>query len=386
MIRLPRHVSHKTPTLYSLSMRSKTLPARCTAGMHAAVLPVTFPTVLPVPAALTPLLEQPFAAMNPVGVRWAVDIGDWTPEEPETAFLASLLPSNERAAVAAYVRPTDARRALVSRLLQRACVSTVLGIPFDCVQIKTTRGKKPFAANRASERKCAVDAPNFNYNVTHEGRYVCIAAETHLLVGADVAAPREARGGAAGGAAGSAGRTNAGGNTTAAHSHAIGGGGGALLGGALQRFAGCFAPCEWRLLHSAPHDEQRTEATFQRLWSLKEVRLQCIFKYCRFNLVLRCPTIAAELEGWFQGRLDDISSPVLHRPEASVKPRGDGLGDAPRSALAAVQPPVKLRLYINRHSKLLLPCHMRSLRHAAMASALLRSPAFLLYSSNTSFA
>jgi 4'-phosphopantetheinyl transferase len=41
----------------------------------------------------------------------------------------------------------DQKRALVSRLMQRRAVQTAVGIPWDEIQIKRTKGKKPFLAN-----------------------------------------------------------------------------------------------------------------------------------------------------------------------------------------------------------------------------------------------
>ena len=59
----------------------------------------------------------------------------------------------------------DQKRALVSRLLQRQCVSTAMGLTWESVQIKRTKGRKPFVMNRGMDRS---QAPNFNFNVSHE--------------------------------------------------------------------------------------------------------------------------------------------------------------------------------------------------------------------------
>ena len=53
------------------------------------------------------------------------------------------------------------------------------------------KGKKPFVASGVSERP--EGAPNFNYNVSHEGDYVVLASELVCLVGVDVAAPGQSR-------------------------------------------------------------------------------------------------------------------------------------------------------------------------------------------------
>ena len=46
----------------------------------------------------------------------------------------------------------DKQRALVSRLLQRKCAETCLGLRWDEILIKRTKGKKPFVASGVSER------------------------------------------------------------------------------------------------------------------------------------------------------------------------------------------------------------------------------------------
>ena len=63
--------------------------------------------------------------------------------------------------------PESKRRVATCRLLQRKCAAEVLGIAFSDVQIRRTKGRKPFVV-------AAVDrpyAPNFNFNVSHEVRH-----------------------------------------------------------------------------------------------------------------------------------------------------------------------------------------------------------------------
>ena len=59
----------------------------------------------------------------------------------------------------------DQKRALVSRLLQRQCVSAAMSLSWESVQIKRTKGRKPFVMNKTMDRS---GAPNFNFNVSHE--------------------------------------------------------------------------------------------------------------------------------------------------------------------------------------------------------------------------
>lgn len=70
----------------------------------------------------------------------------------------------------------DQKRALVSRLLQRQSVSAAMGLAWEKVQIKRTKGRKPFVMNKAMDRS---QAPNFNFNVSHE---VCEIASPPLHI------------------------------------------------------------------------------------------------------------------------------------------------------------------------------------------------------------
>ena len=73
--------------------------------------------------------------------------------------------------VESYKFKEDKKRAMVSRLLQRQCISRALGIPWSEAKVKRTRGKKPFAVITAKVDKS--HAPNFNFNVSHEVSIPC---------------------------------------------------------------------------------------------------------------------------------------------------------------------------------------------------------------------
>ena len=61
----------------------------------------------------------------------------------------------------------DQKRALVARLLVRACIHRALGLKWGQFEVKRTRGKKPFVATEHDRKG---EAPNFNFNVAHEVR------------------------------------------------------------------------------------------------------------------------------------------------------------------------------------------------------------------------
>ena len=137
---------------------------------------------------------EPFdVPRNPARLRWAVNVERWRPagddEGAEFAFLLRLLPSHEREDVLKMRLVMDKKRALVSRLLQRAACARVAGIAWPDVVIARTRGRKPFLANAIA----LPHAPNFNFNVSHEGDFVVLASEPVAMCGVDVAAPGQAR-------------------------------------------------------------------------------------------------------------------------------------------------------------------------------------------------
>jgi hypothetical protein len=84
-----------------------------------------------------------------------------------------------RAQVEFFRFKDDQKRALLSRLLQRRCVSAALGLPWGKVQLKRTKAKKPYAAGAPAKPH----APNFNFNVSHEARAdgldVCVCQDAY---------------------------------------------------------------------------------------------------------------------------------------------------------------------------------------------------------------
>ena len=121
-------------------------------------------------------------------VRWVVDVAAWAPSDQEFDFPLGLVPeAPERESVTRYKQFDDRKRALVSRLLIRRCASLCLNLDqLASIKVARTKGRKPFLkhATKPDDRR------NFNVNVSHEGRYVVLAAEPWCLCGIDVAAPR----------------------------------------------------------------------------------------------------------------------------------------------------------------------------------------------------
>jgi len=124
-------------------------------------------------------------------LRWAVNVAAWNPSDEEFSFLQSLLNEEERAEVSRMARADDRKRSMVSRLLRRAMCSRALGVAWSEVKIDKTKGRKPFAV--APGGRNPPWAPNFNFNISHEGDWVVGVAEGFCLCGVDVAAPPEMR-------------------------------------------------------------------------------------------------------------------------------------------------------------------------------------------------
>eukprot|EP00241_Pyramimonas_parkeae_P007284 CAMPEP_0114234862 /NCGR_PEP_ID=MMETSP0058-20121206/5934_1 /TAXON_ID=36894 /ORGANISM="Pyramimonas parkeae, CCMP726" /LENGTH=303 /DNA_ID=CAMNT_0001346567 /DNA_START=65 /DNA_END=976 /DNA_ORIENTATION=- len=170
-------------------------------------------------------------------LRWAVNSSRWEPEEMEWRFLLGLLPEDERTAVLRFKFVDDQKRALISRLLQRRCCEVAMGMSWDEITIKRTKGRKPFLANLTH----VPEAPNFNYNVSHEGNYVVLASEPVAVCGIDCAAPQQLRKG------------------KEMDIHKI-----------KEVFSRNFTDLEWRTIMGAGPDNQTKEDCFRCHWSLKE--------------------------------------------------------------------------------------------------------------------
>lgn len=169
-------------------------------------------------------------------LRWAVNTHAWQPCEEEFKHVLSILPEKEQQECTSFTRLEDQKRAVISRLLQRKCTSDVVGRAYNEVVLKRTKGKKPFSTDPKP-----ADAPNFNFNVSHEGYWVVLASEPVCLCGVDVAAPQQIR------------RAP-----------------GVPLLQSLLALRDQFSLREWNDVIRLEDNEHRMEETFQQYWSLKE--------------------------------------------------------------------------------------------------------------------
>ena len=139
-------------------------------------------------AAKPPASSSSSSTASPAGVfRWLVDVSTWEPTEAEWELLLTLVSEEEAAKVKRFIREVDRKRALVSRLLQRRACVEATGVAWADVKIERTKGGKPFMANKPKSGMPV--STNWNFNVSHEGMYVALAAEPLACCGIDVTEP-----------------------------------------------------------------------------------------------------------------------------------------------------------------------------------------------------
>jgi 4'-phosphopantetheinyl transferase len=77
----------------------------------------------------------------------------------------------------------DAKLSMAGRLLIRKACSEVLDTPYDTLQLARTKAKKPFLA---TPNPTTHNYPRFNFNLSHSGDYVVLAASVEHQIGVDV--------------------------------------------------------------------------------------------------------------------------------------------------------------------------------------------------------
>lgn len=235
-----------------------------------------------------------------------MEVYAWEPGEVEWAYLLALLPTDERERVSRFVFPDDQKRALVSRLMQRKCAQEALvGAPAATadVPIGRTKGGKPFV--RASIARPS-DAPNFNFNVSHEGAWVVLASEPLHLVGVDVAAPESQR------RRRPAAERDGESSTQQRR----------CLDDFFSLMANSLSPAEWAYVRARPSERAR-EGAFRRLWSLKEAYVKA-----RGDGLAFAPLSRAEFELLTEDGLDADDADASSAAGAAATLRVDGCAQA----------------------------------------------------------
>lgn len=115
------------------------------------------------------------------------DVSDWDPQDEEIEFITNsavtkgVIGSQEE--VYKFDCSKDRAFALAGIALKNRCCVDVARVPSNQVDLKRTKGGKPFlSTQRPPDDQC----PNFNFNISHDGRLVVLAAEPALVCGVDV--------------------------------------------------------------------------------------------------------------------------------------------------------------------------------------------------------
>ena len=166
-------------------------------------------TTSPRSTAAAAAAAAPSSSSSALRHRWFVDVSAWTPSEDEFEWVCStLILDTEVTQVKKYKFEEDRKRALVSLILQRTagveyhgwrrrtggCMTS--GASTDAVdvvdvvdaaevsaldvELGKTKGRKPYIVKREKFED------NFNYNVSHDGRFVVLASELYCVCGCDV--------------------------------------------------------------------------------------------------------------------------------------------------------------------------------------------------------
>ena len=169
--------------------------------------------------------------------RLFFDSEAWEPSEEEWQRCLAVLQEEERARVLRFLRRSDAKDSLAGRLMLKYMIHRQLGLPFSSIRLLRTPQGKPYLPESAL-------LPNFNFNVSHQGRFVVGACEPCCIVGIDVM------------------RVELRQNTT--------------LNEWFHTMRNCYTAAEWGVINHHDHsDEQRLEA-FYLHWCLKESYIKAI--------------------------------------------------------------------------------------------------------------
>jgi len=115
-------------------------------------------------------------------IRLAFSCGTWRPTEEQWVLASRCLQPEEKLRVGRFVFQKDAKSAIAGRLLIRKTLSEYLHIPYNELKLSRTEKGKPFVTNDLADDSHL----GFYFNVSHQGNYAVLAAESHMQVGVDV--------------------------------------------------------------------------------------------------------------------------------------------------------------------------------------------------------
>ncbi|TMW69667.1 hypothetical protein Poli38472_001823 [Pythium oligandrum] len=201
-----------------------------------------------------------------------VDVGAWAPSSTVWTQAVDTLSDQEQQQIQRFVFTKDQRLALASRLLQRHLIHTTFEVPWKEIAIERTLEGKPYW-----RRHDTTDRPCWNYNVSHHGTVVAIAAHPTQLVGVDVMQLSERP----------RGKRNE-------------------PNEFFRAFQDYFTPLEWEYIRRSSEPRQQFES-FYRLWSLKESYIKAVGIGLGFELLRAefAPVVSETTDVWHM-RLDGV--------------------------------------------------------------------------------
>ena len=110
---------------------------------------------------------------------WVTSIDEIEIGEEMNLFVRSLAPPEREKALRFYY-VEDQKRSVISTMLQRAKIREAFQLEEGGYEIRRTSENKPYVVSHCRQ----IDS--WNYNVSHHGKYVCIASHDSFLIGVDI--------------------------------------------------------------------------------------------------------------------------------------------------------------------------------------------------------
>jgi len=114
---------------------------------------------------------------NVKNIRWAFNVSKWSPSAEDWGRAMALIQAEERERIAKFRYRVDMMSSLVGRLLLRGFAASVLGLRNTETQFSRTDRGRPVLVQSSQ---------GWDYNVSHAGDWVVLAAAQGFRVGVDV--------------------------------------------------------------------------------------------------------------------------------------------------------------------------------------------------------
>lgn len=210
-------------------------------------------------------------------IRWAFNTRLWTPSKGDWMTALSYIQPEEKERIGKFVFKKDAKSSMAGRLMLRKLVTEMLGLSWSCATFDRTDKGRPYLVNSLPEKLKDVD-----FNVSHQGDWALLAADTGSKVGVDVMKIEYI--------------------------------GGKSVPDFFHTMRRQFTPEEWLDIHSFSEERDRL-TSFYRHWCLKEGVLKALgvgigFELQRVSFILSSPVlkvnkITTDTKVKIDGKLDD---------------------------------------------------------------------------------